>query len=71
MPNMARPAPPPSSPADCTPRATAWLMKDCERLPDSASAFCTSANSSRVRLSYSIETIEVFTIARPRSVDQR
>src|SRR5699024_9707974 len=42
-----------------------------ERLPDSASAFCTSATSSRVRLSYSIETIEVFTIARPRSVDQR
>src|SRR5699024_9755320 len=41
-PNIASPAPPPFSPAACTPRAAAWFMKDCERAPESASAFCTS-----------------------------
>src|SRR5699024_2375437 len=47
-PNIASPAPPPFSPAACTPRAAAWFMKDCERAPESASAFCTSLSSSRL-----------------------
>ena len=46
-------------------------MKDCERLPERASAFWTSASSSRVRWSYSIEAIATLTMVRPRSVDQR